>query len=219
MSPVFLHKCTQARAERVAAAAAAAATQLNARTMASSARTAPKTSTEFEAVWRSLKGDQVLQVSFIFYFCTLTCLLLLSPLGTYRFTLHSLSHTLTNTQQARYLAIVPPATLPSVFKASLTPQLLLGILRTLLIGAAASQPSANSTQQQGEEEGGALKAAQVGGLLKGLAGVPRLAMAAMCVPGKDRAELKQLWEQAKAVCGGNALSDAEWESLRAVFKV
>jgi len=41
--------------------AAAAAAQLHARTMAG-VRTAPRTSTEFEAVWRSLKGDQKLQV-------------------------------------------------------------------------------------------------------------------------------------------------------------
>eukprot|EP00967_Tisochrysis_lutea_P122657 scaffold203163_cov20-Tisochrysis_lutea.AAC.1 len=50
-----------ARTSKVAAAAAAAASQLHARTLAS-VRSAPRTSTEFEAVWRSLKGDQGLQV-------------------------------------------------------------------------------------------------------------------------------------------------------------
>ncbi|KAF5833987.1 hypothetical protein DUNSADRAFT_9513 [Dunaliella salina] len=214
----------QARTNKVAAAAAAAASQLHARTLAS-VRSAPRTSTEFEAVWRSLKGDQGLQ--------------------------------------ARYLGVIPPESLPNVFKASLTPQLLAGILRSLLGCLSTPHHPTSAVSQQGEapqnathleqagagaavENGGSqaaregglrgkvLDAGHVGALLRGLSKVPRLSMAAMCMPTRERAELRGLWEHARQQAEGlgayngmgstgsvdqGPLPETEWEALRAAFKL
>jgi len=68
----------------------------------------------------------------------------------------------------------------------------------------------------GDDEGGVvLSVDQVEGLLRGLANVPRLSMAAMCVPSKERAALRELWEGASRVGGRRA----EWEGLRTAFKL
>lgn len=150
---------------RIAAAAQSAAEQLAAR-LATNAK-APKTSTEFEATWRGLRGD----------------------VGA----------------QASYLALLEPHQLPTVFKSSLTPQVLSAILRTLLSALAGSLGPGSAAEGQGEGVDAAGQQQQQGlsgaaalGLLSGLSKVPRLEMAAMCIPSKERAELGAMWEAGMA---------------------
>lgn len=83
--------------------------------------------------------------------------------------------------QQAYLALLEPAVLPAVFKSSLTPQLLSAMLRALLaqLGSGIAPSDA----------GAALHAVA---LLDGLTAVPRFDMTLMCVPGKEKKELREM---------------------------
>ena len=134
---------------------------------------APKTSTEFESAWRSLRG---------------------SP-----------------DQEASYLRLLIPEQLPSIFKSSLTPQVLTALLRAALT-AASSASAASAALEDGSSSGVPasipppdLASSSKGGdphwgrLLLHLSQVPRFGMTVMCLSSKDKEVLRVLWDQAVGV--------------------
>lgn len=86
-------------------------------------------------------------------------------------------------QQERYLRAIPPASLPFIFKTSLTAQILAGFLDTLLTRLAA--PGASSTD-----------VALAASMLAAFHRVPRFAMTCMGLGSKDRAVLAPKWAAA-----------------------
>lgn len=164
----------------MAAAATVAAQQLSERLLTTVK--APKTSTEFEGYWRSLKGDLA--------------------------------------SQATYLAVIPAAQLPAIFKSSLTPQILSAILRTTLSMLSGSLP-ANTSSSTGSISG--LDSTAGVDLLNALAKVPRLEMAAMCISSKERVELGVLWRSAVETLKMQAVLDdagaAQLGKLATMFKL
>jgi hypothetical protein len=164
---------------RVAAAAEAAAAALASRSL--QAARPPKTSTEFEASWRSLKGDL--------------------------------------TAQASYLSLLQPESLPHVFKSSLTPGVLAGILRTLLTTLV--HAAGGDTQGQGLDAQAlsSLAPAHALALLAGLGSVPRIEMAAMCIPGKERSEFTRLWGSTVALPSAAASLGVDSQALAAARAV
>ena len=108
--------------------------------------------------------------------------------------------------RVQLLCLVDAGSLAVLFKSSLTPQLLEGLLGTLL-GDMLGQGAA-LTEAGGE-------------LLEALPGVPRFDMTAMCLPGKQRAALGLKWEAALArldARGGSDLAD-RLNKLRNKFRV
>lgn len=185
----------KASAERLMAAAAAASEAAAAASRACLMRP-PKTSTEFEASWRSFAGDSSLQAS--------------------------------------YLNLLVPEELPSVFKSTLTPQVLSGMVKTILQGATNwSPPQRNNTNgatdilpSSSEGESGKVVVApgHADKLLQALTKVARFEMTAMSVPAKERSTLGELWDQASASAAaalqgegqGGAFADS---SLRKKFRL
>ena len=104
------------------------------------------------------------------------------------------------------LCLVDAGSLPVLFKSSLTPQLLEGLLGTLLVDMLGQ--GAALTEAGGE-------------LLEALPGVPRFDMTAMCLPGKQRAALGLQWDAALARLGADGGSDLadRLDKLRKKFRV
>ncbi|KAG2446713.1 hypothetical protein HYH02_008278 [Chlamydomonas schloesseri] len=106
-------------------------------------------------------------------------------------------------RQAAYLAAIPPASLPAVFKNSLTAPVLSGMLRCLLTAqvaaAAAGATAAAAVKQPGTA---AVDGETAVAVLEGLTRVARFDLMAMSVPSKERAELKAAWGEAEAALRG-----------------
>jgi len=108
--------------------------------------------------------------------------------------------------RVRLLSLVDPGNLAVLFKNSLTPQLLQGLVGTALedmVGAGAPLSESGTA------------------LLEALLGVPRFDMTAMCLPGKQRAILGAQWDAALERLGGANSGDqvARLASVRAKFRV
>ena len=107
--------------------------------------------------------------------------------------------------QARYLAVIEPTTLPRVFKSSLTPALLDGIVATLL-------------QQARTGDGGAVVHAEhCVRLLECLSAAERFGMNTMLIPGKRRAQLAEEWAAAALESPPDVA--AKLQSLRKVYRM
>lgn len=109
-------------------------------------------------------------------------------------------------RQAAYLCAIPPASLPTVFKNSLTAPVLSGMLRCLLT-ALTSAPSRASAAPVAAEPGAAAAPAGVDGetavaVLAGLTHVARFDLMVMSVPSRERGELKAAWGEAEAALRG-----------------
>ncbi len=105
--------------------------------------------------------------------------------------------------QSAYLLLLPPASLPSIFKTSLTAQVLVAMLHATLAGLAGGGPGADVQQYLA--------------LLAGLPAVPRFDMAAMSIGGKDKAALRQAWDGAAGkLAGGQA---EKLQQLRGKFRL
>ena len=104
------------------------------------------------------------------------------------------------------LGLVDAGSLAVLFKSSLTPQLLEGLLGTLL--------------EDMLGQGAALTEAG-GELVEALPGVPRFDMTAMCLPGKQRAALGLKWDAALARLREGSGSDlaGRLDKLRKKFRV
>lgn len=99
----------------------------------------------------------------------------------------------TDCVQAKYLRLLQPQQLPTLFKSSLTAQLLSSLMTAALTAMAA--PTAAEDTDVPQEQ---LSAAHAAGLLEGLVSVPRFDMMAMSLGSRDKAALKQMWEAAAA---------------------
>ncbi|GIM13880.1 hypothetical protein Vretimale_16948 [Volvox reticuliferus] len=107
-------------------------------------------------------------------------------------------------RQAAYLAAIPPASLPSIFKNSLTAPVLASLVRCLLAGmmpleavpATDVSPTSISMSMTSESQSasGAVSPAQGVALLEGLTRVARFDLMVMSVPSKERQELRAGWE-------------------------
>lgn len=122
--------------------------------------------------------------------------------------------------QAKYLRLVQSQQLPQIFKSSLTAQLVMTLLTASLTSLATSPAAAAgdvttqsssggadqqpSEQQQQQQEEGVLDVEHAVGLVRGLVAVPRFDMMVMCLGSKDKAVLRQLWDQAEAAVEGEA---------------
>ena len=108
--------------------------------------------------------------------------------------------------RVRLLSLVDPGSLAVLFKNSLTPQLLQGLVETVLedmVGAGAPLSESGTA------------------LLEALPGVPRFDMTAMCLPGKQRAILGGQWDAALERLGVANSGDqaARLASVRKKFRV
>ncbi|GLC48652.1 hypothetical protein PLESTB_000121700 [Pleodorina starrii] len=137
-------------------------------------------------------------------------------------------------RQAAYLSAIPPASLPTVFKNSLTASVLASLVRCLLAGMAPSSASTTTTAAAAPAAPAAADAeapaapvvppAQGVALLEGLTRVARFDLMAMSVPSRERQELRAAWEglqeQLRGWAGeeGDAAATA-LASLRAKFRV
>ena len=112
--------------------------------------------------------------------------------------------------QASYLRLLQPDVLPQLFKSSMTPHILGGIVATVVQRILPAD--ANSTT--GQDENGVFGVQ----LLKSLTAVDRFSVNVMLVPSKERKGLADAWDAALSMSGlaaeGAALSD-----LRAAFKM
>lgn len=107
----------------------------------------PKTSTDFEATWRSLGSDTALR--------------------------------------QQYLSMIDPSQLPSIFKSSLTPQLLQAVVVTLAERLNASFAPSDASL-----------AHHCVAMLDALTSVPRFSMTVMCIPSKERKALSEQMQSA-----------------------
>jgi hypothetical protein len=96
--------------------------------------------------------------------------------------------------QAKYLRLLQPQQLPTLFKSSLTAQLLSSLMTAALSAMAATTAAAGDADTAQDQ----LSAAQAVGLLEGLVSVPRFEMMAMSLGSRDKPALKQVWEAAAA---------------------
>ncbi|KAG2489564.1 hypothetical protein HYH03_012015 [Edaphochlamys debaryana] len=109
------------------------------------------------------------------------------------------SHSGDASRQAAYVAAIPPATLPTVFKNSLTAPVLSAILRCLLARLTAPpQQPAGAADGSGGSGSGSVTAAAAVATLEGMAKVARFDLMAMSVPSRERGELKAAWAEAEA---------------------
>ena len=110
--------------------------------------------------------------------------------------------------QAAYLRLLQPDRLPQLFKSSMTPQILLGILMTVL------KRLLPNDLNGAVDENGSFGAK----LLQSLTRVDRFAVNAMLIPGRDKKGLSQDWDSVLAHPGlagdTEALSD-----LRKAYKM
>ena len=114
-------------------------------------------------------------------------------------------------QEASYLKLLEPDQLPAIFKSSLTPQVLSALLRTILAEAASGASSS------GVEAPAAVS--HWAQLLLNLSKVPRFDMTVMCLPSRDKAVLRPLWDEA---AGGLALAlggDGAEDRLKKAYRL
>ena len=116
---------------------------------------------EFERVWRSVKGDATLQ--------------------------------------QHYLCLLQPAGLPALFKSSLTPAVLAAVVRSSLCSIMSKTAAETAQQDSAGEPSLTCEWVQ---LLEGFKSVPRFTMAALGLPGKQKAELTALWDGAVSASKG-----------------
>lgn len=102
-------------------------------------------------------------------------------------------------RQGDYLRTVQPASLPSLFKQALTGPLLSSMLAALL------------SQVINADPGFGLE------ILAALSRVPRFELTAMCLPARERQQLKEFWETAAALM--NESDAASFEGLRRSFRL
>ena len=102
--------------------------------------------------------------------------------------------------QCSYLNLLVPDQLPSVFKSTLTPQILASLLKSLLSGVVSQSVTINH----------AIK------IIESLVCIPRFEMTAMSLGSKERAAIKELWEKTMVIEGGSVLAD---DSLRKKFRI
>ncbi|KAJ9524871.1 hypothetical protein QJQ45_002990 [Haematococcus lacustris] len=101
--------------------------------------------------------------------------------------------------QAALLGSLDPAQLPALFKFSVTPALLAGMLLALLTaldvqgGGVQSVGDGTVAEVTAQCKGCALTASRALDVLLGLSALPRLEMAAMCVGRREREQLSALW--------------------------
>lgn len=81
-------------------------------------------------------------------------------------------------RQAAYLSLLLPASLPALFKQALTGPLLSSMLTVVLSQLAIANPSFSVE------------------LLSALSKVPRFELTVMCLPTREKQQLKELWEAA-----------------------
>lgn len=96
-----------------------------------------------------------------------------------------------------------------MFKTSLTAPILTAVI-TVALNAVMEPVSAD------ESGGETLDAAHAVALIEQMIKVPRFDMTAMCLTGRDKASLKQLWETAEAAYDG---SRSTLEGLRAKYRL
>lgn len=106
--------------------------------------------------------------------------------------------------QGKYLSLLQPQQLPTLFKSSLTAQLVSALLTAALTAIAAqpaamedavSQPQQQPQPQQPQQQ---LAPAHAVGIVEGLVSVPRFDMMVMSIGSRDKAALRQLWDSAAA---------------------
>lgn len=102
-------------------------------------------------------------------------------------------------RQAAFLRMLQPATLPSLIKHALTGPLLSSMLAVLL------------SQVISEDPGFSVQ------FLSALSGVPRFELTAMCLPARERQQLKGLWDGAAAAM--NEADAAAFVGLRKSFRL
>ncbi|KAL6754001.1 hypothetical protein V8C86DRAFT_2713678 [Haematococcus lacustris] len=101
--------------------------------------------------------------------------------------------------QAALLGSLDPAQLPALFKFSVTPALLAGMLLALLTaldvqgGGVQSVGDGTVAEVTAQCKGCALTASRALDVLLGLSALPRLEMAAMCIGRREREQLSALW--------------------------
>lgn len=118
----------------------------------------------------------------------------------------------TDCVQAKYLRLLQPQQLPTLFKSSLTAQLLSSLMTAALTAMAA--PTATGDTDAPQEQ---LSAAHAVGLLEGLVSVPRFDMMAMSLGSRDKAALKQMWEAAAAAADSGL--QARLAAVRSKYRV
>jgi hypothetical protein len=106
--------------------------------------------------------------------------------------------------QAAFLLLLPPPSLPSVFKTSLTAQVLVAMLHAALAGLAAQGTDVAEVQQYLA-------------LLAGLPAVPRFDMAAMSISSRDKAAVRQAWDGAAGKLAGEQAE--QLQQLRSKFRL
>ena len=127
-------------------------------------------------------------------------------------------------QEAAYLRLFVPDQLPSIFKSSLTPQVLSALVRTSLTAAVTSitkdGPESSHPPASCPAPTSVGSDVNWGLLLYYLTRVPRFDMTAMCLPSKDKEALRILWDQAEGVLAlGLGGMDVDMAGLRKAYRL
>ncbi|GAX82605.1 hypothetical protein CEUSTIGMA_g10031.t1 [Chlamydomonas eustigma] len=113
--------------------------------------------------------------------------------------------------QASYLKLISPEYLPSIFKSSLTPQVLVSFVKTALQEIV----RIHEDQEKGGKvcHGASSEVEQFSLQLKMLTKVPRFDMTVMCIPGRDKVALGEAWSAAY-----KDNSNIEHQSIRKMYR-
>lgn len=102
-------------------------------------------------------------------------------------------------QQAAYLRMLQPSSLPAIFKQALTAPLLSSMLSAVLGELTAKEPASSLD------------------LLTALSRVPRFDMTVMCLPSREKRELGTLWD---AAAGAMSVENAaKLGAVRAAYRI